>query len=93
MIQSFLAGQVQLMVVGNDVGAGVLARQVAMQPEQKFQLMTSPDHIGLNKNEQRLKQALNETLAKMLADGTMNTIATKWLNRPLDLKDLKSDGQ
>ena len=93
VIQSFLAGQVQLMVVGNDVGAGVLARQVAMQPEQKFQLMTSPDHIGLNKNEPRLKQALNDVIAKMLADGTMNTISTKWLNRPLDLKDLKSNGQ
>jgi polar amino acid transport system substrate-binding protein len=93
VIQSFLAGQAQLMVVGNDVGAGVLARQVALQPEQKFQLLTSPDHIGLNKNEPRLKQALNDVITKTLTDGTMNSISAKWLNRPLDPKDLKSDGQ
>jgi polar amino acid transport system substrate-binding protein len=88
VIQAFLAGQTQLMVVGNDVGSGVLARQVSLQPEQKFQLLTSPDHIALNKNEPRLKQALNEVVAKMLADGRMNAISVKWLNRPLDPKDL-----
>ena len=60
VIQAFLSGQTQLMVVGNDVGAQVLAQQVTLKPEQKFQLMTSPDHIGLNKGEDRLKQALND---------------------------------
>ena len=43
------------MVVGNDVGAQVLARQDALKPEQKFQLLTSPSHIGLNKGEDGLK--------------------------------------
>jgi polar amino acid transport system substrate-binding protein len=76
------------MVVGNDVGADVLARQVALQPEQKFQLLTSPDHIALNKNEPRLKQSLNEAIAKMRADGSLNKISQKWLNKPLDPKDL-----
>ena len=55
VIQAFISGQTQLMVVGNDVGAQVLARQEALKPEQKFQLLTSPSHIGLNKNEERLK--------------------------------------
>src|SRR4051812_37086623 len=93
VIQSFLAGQAQLMVVGNDVGSGVLARQTELKPEQKFQLMTSPDHIGLNKNEPRLKQAVNDVVAKMLADGSMSAISVKWLNRPLDPKDLQANGQ
>ena len=53
VIQAFISGQTQLMVVGNDVGAQVLARQEALKPEQKFQLMTSPSHIGLNKDEDR----------------------------------------
>lgn len=88
VIQAFLSGQTQLMVVGNDVGADVLARQVALQPEQKFQLLTSPDHIALNKNEPRLKQILNETVAKMRGDGSLNKISIKWLNKPLDPKDL-----
>ncbi|MEP6566508.1 MAG: transporter substrate-binding domain-containing protein, partial [Mesorhizobium sp.] len=49
VIQAFISGQTQLMVVGNDVGAQVLAKQDALAPEQKFQLLTSPSHIGLNK--------------------------------------------
>ncbi|MFI5013235.1 MAG: transporter substrate-binding domain-containing protein [Hyphomicrobiales bacterium] len=88
VIQAFLSGQTQLMVVGNDVGAEVLARQTALQPEQKFQLLTSPDHIALNKNEPRLKQILNDTVAKMRSDGTLNKISVKWLGKPLDPKDL-----
>jgi polar amino acid transport system substrate-binding protein len=88
VIQAFLSGQTQLMVVGNDVGAEVLARQTALQPEQKFQLLTSPDHIALNKNEARLKQLLNETVARMRSDGSLNKISLKWLNKPLDPKDL-----
>ena len=88
VIQAFISGQAQLMVVGNDVGAQVLSRQTTLKPEQKFQLMTSPDHIALNKNEPRLKQALNEIVAKLLADGTLNKASLKWLGKPLDPKDL-----
>lgn len=89
VIQAFLAGQTQLMVVGNDVGSQVLAKQVALQPEQKFQLMTSPDHIALNKEQPDLKQRINNVVAKIIADGRLNAISTKWLNRSLDPKDLE----
>jgi polar amino acid transport system substrate-binding protein len=89
VIQAFLSGQTQLMVVGNDVGSQVLAKQTELKPEQKFQLLTSPDHIGLNKNEPRLKQALDGLIDKLVADGKLNEISTKWLQKPLDPKDLK----
>ncbi|ASY70048.1 transporter substrate-binding domain-containing protein [Sinorhizobium fredii] len=89
VIQAFISGQTQLMVVGNDVGAQVLARQEALKPEQKFQLLTSPSHIGLNKNEERLKQSVNETVAKMLADGKLNESSQTWLKTPLNPDNLK----
>ncbi|HEY2606757.1 MAG TPA: transporter substrate-binding domain-containing protein [Paraburkholderia sp.] len=82
-ISAFLSGQVQLMVVGNDVGATILARHPANDPEQKFSLFSSPDHVGLNKNEPRLKQKVDETIAKARKDGTMNAISQKWLRAPL----------
>jgi polar amino acid transport system substrate-binding protein len=88
VIAAFLAGQVQLIAVGNDVGASVLARHPAIEPEQKFQLMSSPDHIALNKNEPALKQALDEAIAKMKTDGSLNKISLQWLQKPLDAKDL-----
>jgi polar amino acid transport system substrate-binding protein len=88
VISAFLAGQVQLIAVGNDVGASVLARHPAIEPEQKFQLLSSPDHIALNKNEPAFKQSLDDAIAKMKADGTLNKISIQWLQKPLDPKDL-----
>jgi polar amino acid transport system substrate-binding protein len=89
VIQAFISGQTQLMVVGNDVGAQVLAKQDQLKPEQKFQLMTSPSHIGLNKGEDRLKTAINDTVAKMLADGQLNASSEAWLKTPLNPENLK----
>ncbi|MGB3538628.1 MAG: transporter substrate-binding domain-containing protein [Mesorhizobium sp.] len=89
VIQAFISGQTQLMVVGNDVGAQVLARQEALKPEQKFQLLTSPSHIGLNKNEEALKKAVNDAVAKMLADGKLNESSQTWLKTPLNPDNLK----
>src|ERR1700733_10566041 len=82
-ISAFLSGTVQLMGVGNDVGATILARHPANDPEQKFALFSSPDHVGLNKNEPRLKQKIDETIARARKDGTLNTISKKWLRAPL----------
>ncbi|WP_017776024.1 transporter substrate-binding domain-containing protein [Paraburkholderia kururiensis] len=82
-ISAFISGQVQLLVVGNDVGATILARHPANDPEQKFSLFSSPDHVGLNKNEPRLMQQVNSTIARARKDGTMNAISQKWLHAPL----------
>jgi len=88
VISAFLAGQVQLIAVGNDVGASVLARHPSIEPEQKFQLMSSPDHIALNKNEPAFKKTLDDVITKMKADGSLNKISLQWLQKPLDPKDL-----
>ena len=89
VIQAFISGQTDLMVVGNDVGAQVLARQEGLKPEQKFQLLTSPSHIGLNKKEDGLKAAINDAVAKMLADGKLNASSEAWLKTPLNPDNLK----
>ena len=89
VIQAFISGQTQLMVVGNDVGAQVLAQQVELKPEQKFQLLTSPSHIALNKNEDRLKKAVDDAVAKMLADGKLDASSQAWLKVPLNPENLK----
>lgn len=83
VISAFLSGQVQLLVVGNDVGATILARHPAIEPEQKFELLSSPDHIGLNKNEPRLRQKLDDAIAQLKRDGTLDQISRRWLFKPL----------
>jgi polar amino acid transport system substrate-binding protein len=89
VIQAFISGQTQLMVVGNDVGAQVLARQDALKPEQKFQLLTSPSHIALRKSEESLKNTVNDVVAKMIAEGKLDASAKAWLKTPLNPENLK----
>jgi polar amino acid transport system substrate-binding protein len=83
VISAFLSGQSQLMVVGNDVGATILAKNPAIKPEEKFVLLTSPSNMAVKKGESRLQQKLNETLVGMKKDGTLNEMALKWLKQPL----------
>lgn len=89
VIQAFISGQTQLMVVGNDVGAQVLARQDELKPEQKFQLLSSPSHIALRKGEEGLKRAVNDSVAAMIADGSLDASSKSWLKAPLNPENLK----
>lgn len=82
-ISAFLSGQAQLMVVGNDVGATILAKNPAIKPVEKFQLLTSPSNMAVKKGETGLQKKLNEILAGMKKDGTLNEMAVKWLKQPL----------
>lgn len=88
VIQSFLSGQTQLMAVGNDVGAQVLAKHTDIAPEQKFQLLSSPDHLAVNKGEPALVKTLEDAIEGMKKDGSLDKISVKWLGKPLDAKDL-----
>jgi polar amino acid transport system substrate-binding protein len=83
VISAFLSGQAQLMVVGNDVGATILAKNPAVEPVEKFQLLTSPSHMGVKKGEKNLLEKVNAALVAMKADGSLNEIAVKWLKQPL----------
>jgi polar amino acid transport system substrate-binding protein len=83
VISAFLSGQAQLMVVGNDVGATILAKNPAIEPVEKFQLLTSPSHMGVKKGETALQEKVNTALIAMKKDGSLNEIAVKWLKQPL----------
>lgn len=83
VISAFLAGQAQTMVVGNDVGANILAKNPAIKPEEKFQLLSSPSNMAVKKGETALRDELNKVVAGMKADGSLNELAKKWLKQPL----------
>lgn len=88
VIQAFLSGQVQLMATGNDVGAQVLAKHTELAPEQKFQLLSSPDHLAINKDQPALLRVIDDAVDAMRKDGSLDAISVKWLGKPLDPKDL-----
>ena len=83
VISAFLSGQSQLMVVGNDVGATILAQNPAIKPVEKFVLLTSPSNMAVKKGEKALQTKVDEILAGMKKDGTLNDMAVKWLKQPL----------
>ncbi|MBC7477687.1 MAG: transporter substrate-binding domain-containing protein [Pseudorhodobacter sp.] len=83
VISAFMSGQATLMVVGNDVGATILAQNPAVEPVEKFQLLSSPSQMAVKKGEAALQAKLNAALAAMKADGSLNDLAVKWLKAPL----------
>lgn len=83
VISAFLSGQSKLMVVGNDVGATILAQNPTIVPEEKFKLLSSPSQMAVKKGEKALAEKLDAALATMKSDGTLNEIAVKWLKQPL----------
>ena len=83
VISAFLSGQAQLMVVGNDVGATILAKNPAIKPEEKFLLLTSPSDMAVKKGEAGLRDKVDAILAGMKQDGSLNALAVKWLRQPL----------
>ena len=83
VISAFLSGQVQLMVVGNDVGATILAQNPAIEPVEKFLLLSSPSQMAVKKGEAALQKAINDALIAMKASGELNELAVKWLKQPL----------
>ena len=71
------------MATGNIVAAAILAKNPKIRPEVKFLIKNSPCHVGLNKGETRLLEAVNAIIARAKADGSLNAIARKWLNAEL----------
>ena len=71
VIPAFLSGQAQPMVVGNDVGATIFAKNPTIKPVEKFQLLTSPSHMGVEPGETRLRDELNKVIAVMKKDGSL----------------------
>jgi len=84
---AFISGQVELIATGNIVAAAILAKNPPIRPEVKFLIRSSPCHVGLNKGEMRLLDAVNAIITRARADGSLNAIARKWLGAELP-KDL-----
>ena len=82
-ITAFLSGQVQLVATGNVVAAAILAKNPPKKPETKFLIKNSPCYIGLNKGQSALQAKVNDILAQARKDGSLDTIAVKWLGAPL----------
>ena len=81
-VSAFVSGQVQAIATGASVAGNMMARNPQLGTEYKFVLKDSPNLIGLNKGEDKLRLKVNEILAAAKASGDLDKLAQKWLGRP-----------
>ena len=82
-VAAFVSGQVQVLATGASVAGNMMARNPQLGTEYKFVLKDSPNFIGVNKGEDKLRLKVNEIIAAAKASGELNALAMKWLGRPL----------
>jgi polar amino acid transport system substrate-binding protein len=78
-ISAFLSGQVPLIATGNVVAGTISEKRPVNKLDLKFMIKNSPCYVGLNKGEPKLKERINQIVAKAKKDGTLDAIAEKWL--------------
>ena len=81
-VAAFVSGQVQVLATGASVAGNLMARNPALGTEYKFVLKDSPNFIGLNKGEDKLRLKVNEIIAAAKASGDIDKMANRWLGRP-----------
>jgi polar amino acid transport system substrate-binding protein len=86
VISAFLAGKVDAVFVGNDVGAEVITKKA--DAEQKFVLLSSPSRIGVRLGEKGLADEITKLVQTMKTDGRLDTMSKTWLGKPMAPEDL-----
>jgi polar amino acid transport system substrate-binding protein len=82
-ISAFMAGQTQLVAMGNIVAASILASNPTRRPEQKLLLLNSPVRAAVLKDETRLLEKTNAAILAAKKDGTLPAMSLRWLKQPL----------
>ena len=81
-VAAFVSGQVQVLATGASVAGNMMGRNPNLGTEYKFVLKDSPNFIGVNKGEDKLRTKVNEIIAAAKAAGDLDKMAQKWLGRP-----------
>ena len=82
-VQAFLTGQVEVIVTGNAIAAGIIAEHPEMGVESKFVLQQSPCHIGVRRGENGLLTWVNAFIYSHTLNGDLDQISIKWFGEPL----------
>jgi polar amino acid transport system substrate-binding protein len=81
-VSAFVAGQTQLIATGASVAGAMMHKNPQLGTEYKLLLKDSPNFIGVNKGEDKLRLKVNEIIADARKSGEIDKMANKWLGRP-----------
>jgi polar amino acid transport system substrate-binding protein len=82
-VQAFTTKQIDLIVTGNAIAAGIIASHPEMKVESKFVLQQSPCHIGVRQGEDGLLNWVNAFIYTHKLNGDLNKLSIKWFGEPL----------
>ena len=80
---AFLSGQVDVLVTGNTVAAGLSEENPDLDIATKFIIKESPAFIGVKKGNMDLLQWVNVFILHKTLGGDLNELSEKWLGQPL----------
>lgn len=80
---AFLSGQIDVLVTGNTVAAGLVEEDPSLDIETKFIIKESPAFIGVKKGNFDLLQWVNVFILHKKLGGDLNEMSEKWLGQPL----------
>ena len=80
---AFLSGQIDVLVTGNTVAAGLSEEDPSLDIETKFIIKESPAFIGVKKGNFDLLQWVNVFILHKKLGGDLNEMSEKWLGQPL----------
>ena len=82
-VQAFTTGQVDIIVTGNAIAAGIIADHPEMNIETKIVLQQSPCHVGVRRGEEGLLTWVNAFIYSHTLNGDLDELSTKWFGEPL----------
>lgn len=81
-VSAYVSGQVELIATGVPVAENVMSRNPSLDTEYKLLLIDSPNFIGVAQGQDALRIKVNEIIDAAIANGEIDIMAQKWLNRP-----------
>lgn len=82
-VQAFLTGQVDLIVTGNAIAAGMMEQNPEMGIESKFVIQQSPCHVGVRRGDSALLAWVNAAVYTHKLNGDLDALSVKWFGEPL----------
>ena len=82
-VQSYLSGQVDLIVTGNAIAADIIKKNPDKKVESKFVIQQSPCHIGVRREDTSLLSWVDAFVYMHKLDNSLNKLSIQYFGEPL----------
>lgn len=82
-VQSYLSGQVDLIVTGNAIAADIIKKNPDKKVESKFVIQQSPCHIGVRKEDTSLLNWVDAFIYMHKLDHSLDKLSIQYFGEPL----------